>query len=82
MIKGENEIGILSKDSEINMVQSLKQIFEENNYSVEDTILLELFYDATESDTTSAYNTINRILTQVKKDYKHCFYSETDKSIL
>lgn len=82
VIVGDKAISEIKKASIPELTKSLKTVFNEKGYTAEDTILIELFYDATEIGTNKAYNDIDSMLKQIRNDYPHCFYSETDKSML
>ena len=82
VIVGDKSIREIRKAPVPELTGSLEAVFAERNYSDSDTILIELFYDATEIGTNRAYKDIDRMLKQVRTDYPHCFYSETDRSVL
>lgn len=58
----------------------LKRVFSESGYTYDDTILIEMIYDGDQIGTNAAYQTIDRALSEITKDYKHCFCSKIDLS--
>ncbi|MBQ2823428.1 MAG: biopolymer transporter ExbD [Oscillospiraceae bacterium] len=63
------------------MTKQMLELLSETGYTSEDTILCEFVYDAKEGGTASAYKVSHKLFEQVKKEYKHFFFSEIDLSI-
>lgn len=63
------------------MTDEVRELFKEQGYKADNTILIEFSYDATENGTTSAYLDTMKIINTLKNEYEHLFYSETDVSV-
>lgn len=82
VIKDNEPLSYIEKNTPTKMASELSILFFDIGYSKDDTILTELFYDATASGTNAAYNVLENMMHEIRKEYPHCFYSETDKSML
>lgn len=82
ILREGEQIGVIEKASVSALTNSLKQVFLDCGYSVDNTILIELFIDETENGTNSAYWDIEDMFTQIREEYPHCYFSETDKSMI
>ena len=79
--KGEEIIKEVPKADISEMTDEVRALFAEQGYTADNTILIEFSYDATENGTTSAYLDTMKIITAMKNEYEHLFYSETDVSV-
>lgn len=79
--KGEEIIKEVPKADISEMTDEVRALFTEQGYTADNTILIEFSYDATENGTTSAYLDTMKIITAMKNEYEHLFYSETDVSV-
>lgn len=79
--KGEEIIKEVPKADISEMIDEVRALFTEQGYTADNTILIEFSYDATENGTTSAYLDTMKIITAMKNEYEHLFYSETDVSV-
>ncbi|MCM1335283.1 MAG: biopolymer transporter ExbD, partial [Eubacterium sp.] len=62
------------------VAEELKQVFSESGYTPDDTILIEMVYDGDQVGTNTAYRTVDEALSEVAREYKHCFCSKIDLS--
>lgn len=79
--KGEEIVKEIPKSDISIMTDEVRELFKEQGYTADNTILIEFSYDATESGTTSAYLDTMKIINTMKSEYTHLFYSETDVSV-
>lgn len=79
--KGDEIIKEIPKSDIGAMTDEVKALFTEQGYTADNTILIEFSYDATENGTTSAYLDTMKIISTLKGEYGHLFYSETDVSV-
>ena len=79
--KGEEIIKEVPKADISEMTDEVRALFAEQGYTADNTILIEFSYDATENGTTSAYLDTMKIITAMKNEYEHLFYSETDVTV-
>ena len=79
--KGEEIVKEIPKADISIMTDEVRELFKEQGYTADNTILIEFSYDATESGTTSAYLDTMKIINTMKSEYTHLFYSETDVSV-
>lgn len=82
VIQDGEEIAEIDQAPSAQLTESLKQVFLECGYTADNTILIELFIDETESGTNAAYMDIDEMFSMIRNDYPHCYFSETDKSLL
>ena len=79
--KGEEIVKEIPKADISVMTGEVRELFKEQGYKADNTILIEFSYDATENGTTSAYLDTMKIINTLKNEYEHLFYSETDVSV-
>lgn len=79
--KGEEIVKEITKADISVMTDEVRELFKEQGYTADNTILIEFSYNATESGTTSAYLDTMKIINTMKSEYTHLFYSETDVSV-
>lgn len=79
--KGEEIVKEIPKADISVMTDEVRELFKEQGYKADNTILIEFSYDATENGTTSAYLDTMKIINTLKNEYEHLFYSETDVSV-
>ena len=79
--KGEEIVKEIPKADISEMTDEVLELFKEQGYKADNTILIEFSYDATENGTTSAYLDTMKIINTLKNEYEHLFYSETDVSV-
>ncbi len=79
-VKKEDESFSIPKADSGVIADRLAQFFSESGYTFNDTILIEMIYNGNENGTNAAYQTIDKTLSELTKDYKHCFCSKTDMS--
>ena len=79
--KGEEIVKEIPKADISVMTDEVRELFKEQGYTADNTILIEFSYNATESGTTSAYLDTMKIINTMKSEYTHLFYSETDVSV-
>lgn len=79
--KGEEIVKEIPKADVNKMTEDVKALFDEQGYTKDNTILIEFSYNAAENGTTSAYLDTMKIINELKNEYEHLFYSETDVSI-
>ena len=79
--KGEEIVKEIPKADISIMTDEVRELFKEQGYTADNTILIEFSYNATESGTTSAYLDTMKIINTIKSEYTHLFYSETDVSV-
>ena len=79
--KGEEIVKEIPKADVNEMTDEVKALFDEQGYTKDNTILIEFSYNAAENGTTSAYLDTMKIINELKNEYEHLFYSETDVSI-
>ena len=79
--KGDEIIKEIPKADVSEMTEEVKALFDEQGYTKDNTILIEFSYNAAENGTTAAYLDTMKIINELKNEYEHLFYSETDVSI-
>ena len=79
--KGEEIVKEIPKADISVMTGEVRELFKEQGYKADNTILIAFSYDATENGTTSAYLDTMKIINTLKNEYEHLFYSETDVSV-
>ena len=79
--KGEEIVKEIPKADVNEMTDEVKALFDEQGSTKDNTILIEFSYNAAENGTTSAYLDTMKIINELKNEYEHLFYSETDVSI-
>ena len=79
IVKGKEVLCTVNQSDDI--ANEIIYIFQQNGYTKEDTILCELVFDATVPGSASASRMTEKVLSQIKEEYKYLFVSKTDTSI-
>lgn len=79
-VQKDNDSALLDKADSAIISNELKRVFSESGYTYDDTILIEMIYDGDQIGTNAAYQTIDKALSEITKDYRHCFCSKIDLS--
>lgn len=79
-VQKDNDSALIDKADSAIISNELKRVFSESGYTYDDTILIEMIYDGDQIGTNAAYQTIDKALSEITKDYRHCFCSKTDLS--
>lgn len=81
VFRGEEKITEIPKNSVAEMSREFSRALSDSGCNAEDTLLCIYVYDATQAGTASADRDIQRVFEEIKSEYKHFFYSETDTSL-
>ena len=81
VFKGEQQIAEIPKGEVSSMSGEFLKALSDMGCTEEDTLLCVYVYDAAQAGTASADRTIQRVFDEVKKKYRHFFYSELDTSL-
>lgn len=79
--KGEAMIAEIENDDTDKMKKQLFRALAESRITIEDTILCDFIYNPEEAGTAAAYKQVTKLLSLVKNEYLHFYYSEVDMSI-
>lgn len=79
-VQKDDDSTLIDKADSIIISNELKRVFSESGYTYDDTILIEMIYDGDQIGTNAAYQTVDKALSEITKDYKHCFCSKIDLS--
>lgn len=81
VFKGEQQITEIPKGEIGSMSQEFLKALSDMGCTEEDTLLCVYVYDAAQAGTASADRNIQRVFDEIKKKYRHFFYSELDTSL-
>ena len=79
--KGEEIVKEIPKSDISIMTDEVRELFKEQGYTDDNSILIEDAYVASECGTTSDFLVTLKIINTMKSEYTHLFYSETDVSV-
>lgn len=77
--KDGNSVLVEKADSAA-VADGLKRVFSESGYTPDDTILVEMIYDGDQVGTNAAYQAVDQAISEVAREYRHCFCSKIDLS--
>ena len=79
IVKDNELVDVIQANERIK--DKLVSIFEKYDCNERSTIFCDFFYDGTEPGTKNAYEKISAGLTELRKEYRFLFVSETDRSV-